>query len=251
MNRARLFFPLMLSLAAVLFSGLCFAGLPEHVAERTLAPVHGFEPGAARAEVSQVLRSPAAGPSERGIAPPPKSTLATAGQPGKTIHNVYMLPSPGSAIAKMTNRLAGKEPIVLSAAQFEKNGAILPKATVAPPSGKVTSRVFAGKGIIEIQLPSHTELITLELSPGVRMNNAQLQRSIGEVRQQLFQGSRRADRIQQMPDGTFQIYSGSVHVVDPRADRLRFPKDRRIVMKTPRRRPGAGRSLDARRALPL
>lgn len=252
MNRARLFFPLLLSLATFLFGGLCLAGLPKHVAERTLAPVHGFVPGAARGEASQVRRAVAAGPSERGTAPPPESTPATAGQPGKTIHNVYMLPSPDSAIAKMSSRLVGKEPIVLSAAQFEKNAAVLPKATAAPPSGKVTSRVFEGKGIIEIQLRSHTEVITLELSPGVRVDKAQLQRSIGEVRQQLFQGSRRADGIRQMPDGTFMIYSGSVQVIDPRADRLRLrPRtDRRIVLKTPHRRPSAGRSLGARRASP-
>jgi hypothetical protein len=231
-SRARLFLPLMLSLAAVLFGGPSLAGLPEHVAERTLAPVHAFEPDAARGEVGQVRRAVAGARGEPGAAPPPGSKPP----PGKTVHNAYLMPSPGSAIEKMSSRLAGKEPLVLSATQFEKNGAVLPKAPAAPPAGKVTSRVFEGKGLIEIQLPSHTELMTLELRPGVAVDNAQLQKSIGEARQQLFQGPRRPDRIQQMPNGTFKIYSGSVQIVDPRADRLRPRTDRRIVMKTPRRR---------------
>jgi hypothetical protein len=222
--------------------------LPEHLTERTLAPVHAFVPDAARGEVSQVRRSLAVARAEHGAASLPPEPRP---EPGKTIHNAYLLPSPGSAIEKMSSRLVGKEPMILSKAQFEKNGAVLPRATAAPPVGKVTYRVFAVKGLVEIQLPSHSELITLDLSPGVPVNEAQLRRSIGDMSQQLFEGPRRPDRIQQMPDGTFKIQTGSIQVIDPRADRIRRATDRRVVMKAPRRPHGAGRALTTPRALRL
>jgi hypothetical protein len=236
-NRARLFFTLLLSLAALLFGGHSLAGLPKQIDKRTLAPVHAFVPDAPRGEVSQVRRAVADVRNEGGGSPPPPAHKpAATGEAGDRVRNVYLMPSPGSAIGKMLSRLEGKAPIVLTAGQFEKNSAVLPKETAAPPAGKVITRVFQGKGIIEIQTASHTHLVTVELRPNVPVDQPQLQKSMGEVRRLLFQGTRPPDRIQQMPNGTFRIYSGSVQVIDPRADRLRPRADRRVVLKTPPRR---------------
>lgn len=243
MNRARPFFLLLFTLAAALFSGGSLAGVPEHVSQRTLAPVHSFVPEAARGEVREVRQDVAAAQSGPGApVEPPASKPARFG-PGERVRNVYLLRSPDSAIGKMASRLEGKDPIVLSAAQFEKNEAVLPKASETQPgprTGKpgkaVAARVYKDRGVVELQLPGRTELLTLELRPGVPVDQAQLRTTIGAAHRLLFEGPRRPDRIQQTAGGQFVVYSGAVQVIDPRADLLRARRqDRRIVLRTPPR----------------
>lgn len=246
MKRTNVVFALLLSISALLISGLSSAGAPKHIGTRTLAPVHAFDPGAAKVEVSelraarseqQAARSAGKGGGDGPPAPPP---VRAAAAPGEPVRNAYFLPSPHSALEKMVTRLEGKQPLVLSAEQFAKGPAALPKATAKPPAGKTAVRVDKKKGIVEIQMANRTELLSLELTPGVPVDEARLQQSVQSAHGRLFVGHRRPDKIKQLPDGRFEIHMGSVKFTDPKANRIKVGGSRVAVLRTPVRR-GAGK----------
>lgn len=239
MNRYRWLIAFLLSLAALFGSSESRAGAPAHISRRTLAPVHAFQPAAARGEVSQIQSALAAAKSKQAGVPAPPAPKPMALPAGDRVRNAYVLRSPDSAVTKMTSRLQGRDPLVLSDAQFEKNAGVLPRATsatTASPTGAASARVYQDKGLIELRLSNRTEMITLELTPGVPVDQARLQKSIGEARRLLFQGTRRPDTIRQTADGKFVVQAGSVQVLDPRADRARNKEDRRLVSKGPKKR---------------
>lgn len=231
MNRYRSFLAFFVSLTALLWSGASLAGAPAQISRRTLAPVHAFEPAAARGEVSEIRKALAVAKSKSAGVPAPPAPKPNAVPAGDRVRNAYLLRSPDSAVTKMASRLEGKNPLVLSAAQFEKSAGVLPRAGEGGPAAVASARVYRDSGLIEMRLGDRTEMMTLELSPGVVVDEAGLSRSIGQARKLLFQGTRRPDTIVQRPDGTFVIKAGAVQILDPRAERLRVEKDRRLVRR--------------------
>lgn len=247
MSRYRSFLAFVVALTALVWTGTSQAGAPSQISRRTLAPVHAFEPTAPRGEVTEIRHALAVENSQRAGVPAPPAPKPNAIPAGDRVRNAYLLRSPDSAVTKMASRLEGKNPLVLSAAQFEKSAGVLPRANEGAKASVASARVYRESGLIELRLGDRTEMMTLQLSPGVAVDPAGLKSSIGQARKLLFQGTRRPDTIVQKPDGTFIIKAGSVQILDPRTERLRVKKDLRVVQRKlparPRQKAPRGRRI--------
>lgn len=233
MSRARLFFALLFSVAALLFSAVGYAGGPSRLSERKLAPARTFRPDAPKGEVAQLKHAAAAAKSQhQGLPPPPPPPP----KQGQAVHNAYLAPTAGTALTRMSSRLEGKKPLAMAAKHFEENAAILPKAET-PKAGAKAATVYKDKGVVLIPVGETSYLLTLKLAEGVKIRDAELQKAVSAAPAALFSGPLPPDTIVQMPDGTFVLQVSSVRPKDPRANPMRRKTGRYLVLRTPRRKP--------------
>jgi hypothetical protein len=231
-------FSLLFSLALVLFATPSAAGRPASLEHRVLAPVRSADSAATVLPASEIRQAFArAAESESATAPQAASRVAVETAPAR-VENVYPMASEGAALKKMAARLQGKDPIVLSSEQVHVDSLALAKPAKAVPAGQVRVTVDRTRGVILLELADRTEIVKLETSAKIPLDNAALQRGINDVQKGMLRGFRRPDRLQQQPDGSFKVFSDAVAIADPtRADRRILRKRDRIVLRTPALQP--------------